>query len=272
MSLSAVFLTHDLRMACLQLALSTEKEEVIGLLLGETKNVNGNEEAHISSLMIPRRSDKKKDRVEISDEQLVLAADYAASLADKLGCKLRVLGWYHSHPHITVWPSHVDVNTQAMYQMMDRGFVGIICSVFSEDKSTKDCEIQMTCFQSKNINPDDEAPHNIRVDVPLFIKPSTHPASNCLETICDLQGILHMEEMDCYNDLRAANLDLLTAVHNELVLTKTLYHIIDTVSLPLLKTLEQQLVAYKQRISLLEKELLSFKDMETIEDNPKEKN
>lgn len=69
--------------------------------------MDGNEEAHISSLMIPRRSDKKKDRVEISDEQLVLAADYAASLADELGCKLRVLGWYHSHPHITVWPSHV---------------------------------------------------------------------------------------------------------------------------------------------------------------------
>lgn len=35
MSLSAVYLTHDLRMACLQLALSTEKEEIIGLLLGE---------------------------------------------------------------------------------------------------------------------------------------------------------------------------------------------------------------------------------------------
>ena len=25
----------------------------------------------------------------------------------------RVVGWYHSHPHITALPSHVDVRTQA---------------------------------------------------------------------------------------------------------------------------------------------------------------
>jgi hypothetical protein len=30
-----------------------------------------------------------------------------------------------------------DVRTQAMYQMMDECFVGIIFSVFTEDKSTK---------------------------------------------------------------------------------------------------------------------------------------
>lgn len=28
-------------------------------------------------------------------------------LATKLGRPIQVLGWYHSHPHITVWPSHV---------------------------------------------------------------------------------------------------------------------------------------------------------------------
>lgn len=31
----------------------------------------------------------------------------------------------------------VDVRTQAMYQMMDEGFIGLIFSVFNEDKSTK---------------------------------------------------------------------------------------------------------------------------------------
>lgn len=30
-----------------------------------------------------------------------------------------------------------DVRTQAMYQMMDEGFIGLIFSVFNEDKSTK---------------------------------------------------------------------------------------------------------------------------------------
>lgn len=38
------------------------------------------------------------------------------------------------------------------------------------------------------------------------------------------------------------------------VLSKTLYHIIETISLPLLKTLEQQLNAYKQLHAILEEE------------------
>lgn len=54
-----------------------------------------------------RRSDKKKDRVEISSLQQCEAATEAEKLADKLGLPVRVLGWYHSHPHITVCPSHV---------------------------------------------------------------------------------------------------------------------------------------------------------------------
>ena len=36
----------------------------------------------------------------------------------------------------------IDVRTQAMYQMMDEGFVGLIFSVFNEDKQTK----VLTCF------------------------------------------------------------------------------------------------------------------------------
>ena len=40
-----------------------------------------------------------------------------------------------SHPHITVLPSHVDVRTQAAYQMLDEGFVGIIISAFNRVRS-----------------------------------------------------------------------------------------------------------------------------------------
>ena len=54
-----------------------------------------------------RRSDKRSDRVEISPEQLSAAAIEAETLAIKLNRNIQVLGWYHSHPHITVWPSHV---------------------------------------------------------------------------------------------------------------------------------------------------------------------
>jgi len=66
--------------------------------------------AHISAVVMLRRSDKRKDRVEISPEQLTNAAIQADKLTHELGQPMRVLGWYHSHPHITVWPSHVGKN------------------------------------------------------------------------------------------------------------------------------------------------------------------
>lgn len=84
--------------------------------------------------MILQRSDKRKDRVEISTEQLHSAFIKTSELSDTMGEPMYVLGWYHSHPHITVQPSHVDLRTQASYQTMDVRFFGIIFSVFNEDK------------------------------------------------------------------------------------------------------------------------------------------
>lgn len=40
--------------------------------------------------------------------------------ANALGAATRIVGWYHSHPRITVLPSHVDTRTQCQYQMMVR--------------------------------------------------------------------------------------------------------------------------------------------------------
>ncbi|KAL2458742.1 Mov34/MPN/PAD-1 family protein [Forsythia ovata] len=65
------------------------------------------------------------------------------------GITTRVIGWYHSHPHITVLPSHVDVRTQAMYQLLDSGFIGLIFSCFSED-AQKVGRIQVIAFQSSD--------------------------------------------------------------------------------------------------------------------------
>jgi BRCA1/BRCA2-containing complex subunit 3 len=70
--------------------------------------------------------------VEASPEQLASAMAVAEKLSERNGTKIRVIGWYHSHPHITVLPSHVDVRTQASYQMLDEGFIGIILSTFNE--------------------------------------------------------------------------------------------------------------------------------------------
>uniref|UniRef100_A0A8C3DV24 Uncharacterized protein n=1 Tax=Corvus moneduloides TaxID=1196302 RepID=A0A8C3DV24_CORMO len=168
MAVQAVHLEADAFLVCLNHALSTEKEEVMGLCIGEVPPAEGRPRGgagggvdtsrivHIHSVIILRRSDKRKDRVEISPEQLSAASTEAeisfsrdsSRLAEMTGRPMRVVGWYHSHPHITVWPSHVDVRTQAMYQMMDQGFVGLIFSCFIEDKNTKTGRILYTCFQS----------------------------------------------------------------------------------------------------------------------------
>ncbi|GLJ43890.1 hypothetical protein SUGI_0914890 [Cryptomeria japonica] len=68
-------------------------------------------------------------------------------MSTAMGRTTRVIGWYHSHPHITVLPSHVDVRTQGMYQLLDPGFIGVIFSCFSED-AQKVGRIQVIAFQA----------------------------------------------------------------------------------------------------------------------------
>ncbi|KAK9744223.1 JAB1/Mov34/MPN/PAD-1 ubiquitin protease [Popillia japonica] len=109
--LNNVILSADVYAVCLQHALTTEKEEIMGLLIGEVDDRNV---SHITACVILHRSDKQPDRVEISPEQLCTASTAAEQLTNKLKRPMRVLGWYHSHPHITVWPSHVVFTLKAI--------------------------------------------------------------------------------------------------------------------------------------------------------------
>lgn len=84
-----------------------------------------------------------QDRVEASPEQMVRCAAQAEECSKQRGVRIRVIGWYHSHPHITVLPSHVDVRTQATYQQLDEGFVGLIFSTFNEDSLTLAQRVQV---------------------------------------------------------------------------------------------------------------------------------
>ncbi|CAA0837252.1 Mov34/MPN/PAD-1 family protein [Striga hermonthica] len=156
MSLTSVKMSEEVWVTCLTHALSTETEEIMGLLLGDIQNSeNGNVTASIWGALPQPRADRRKDRVETNPEQLTAASAHAeiSSLpfTSKTGKTTRVIGWYHSHPHITVLPSHVDVRTQAMYQLLDPGFIGLIFSCFSED-AQKVGRIQITAFQSLDRN------------------------------------------------------------------------------------------------------------------------
>nr|KAF6283339.1 BRCA1/BRCA2-containing complex subunit 3 [Pipistrellus kuhlii] len=263
-AVQAVHLESDAFLVCLNHALSTEKEEVMGLCIGElnddtrsdskftytgtdmrtvTEKVDTVRIVHIHSVIILRRSDKRKDRVEISPEQL---------LAELTGRPMRVVGWYHSHPHITVWPSHVDVRTQAMYQMMDQGFVGLIFSCFIEDKNTKTGRVLYTCFQSIQAQKSSEYE---RIEIPIHIVPHVSIGKVCLESAVELPKILCQEEQDAYRRIHSlTHLDSVTKIHNGSVFTKNLCSQMSAVSGPLLQWLEDRLEQNQHHLQELEQE------------------
>ncbi|NXM69793.1 BRCC3 deubiquitinase, partial [Serilophus lunatus] len=224
---------------------------------------------HIHSVIILRRSDKRKDRVEISPEQLSAASTEAEMLAEMTGRPMRVVGWYHSHPHITVWPSHVDVRTQAMYQMMDQGFVGLIFSCFIEDKNTKTGRILYTCFQSIQAQKSSECkamkcfPWPVcpsvdvyeRIEIPIHVVPHETIGKVCLESAVELPKILCQEEQDAYRRIHSlTHLDSVTKIHNGSVFTKNLCSQMSAISGPLLQWLEDRLEQNKQRVQELQQE------------------
>ncbi|XP_016169865.1 lys-63-specific deubiquitinase BRCC36 [Arachis ipaensis] len=149
MSLTGVKMSEEVWLTCATHALSTETEEIMGLLLGDIHH--SKDGRHVTALIwgaSPQtRSDRRKDRVETNPEQLAAASALADRMTSSTGRTTRVIGWYHSHPHITVLPSHVDVRTQAMYQLLDSGFIGLIFSCFSHD-ANKVGRIQVIAFQS----------------------------------------------------------------------------------------------------------------------------
>lgn len=138
---SHIKITSQCARALVSHALTTENEEVLGLLLGyyiekDKDGLGGS--VIICSTHILRRHDKRPDRVEVTTSDLSLASQYAESVG------LDVVGWYHSHPHITLHPSHVDLKTQHLYQYLNERFIGIIISCFNKSKN----EIGMLAFQT----------------------------------------------------------------------------------------------------------------------------
>ncbi|KAL4239626.1 BRCA1 BRCA2-containing complex [Mactra antiquata] len=247
MAVKSVYLESEAYLVCLTHALSTEREEIMGLLIGE---IDEQKVSRISAVIVLRRSDKQSDRVEISPEQLSAASTEAERLAVELQRPMRVIGWYHSHPHITVWPSHVDVRTQATYQLMDPGFVGLIYSVFNEDKNTKQNRIQVTCFQAAGNDP-----NFTRIEIPLHIVPSEKIGSASVQSLITLPSILTMEEEEAYyRAMENKDFDLISKIHNASVFTKSLCHVIDVMNGPVLQTLENRLERNKNRIRMLERE------------------
>lgn len=137
MTLSLVIITDNIIQECFAHAYMTEREEIMGVLLGEMipclDGGKNTKTARIWASKVIQRKDKRPDRVEIAPEHLCVATEYAETITAQCQRHTRVLGWYHSHPHITPYPSAVDLNCQDGFQYMESGWVGLIFSVFHAD-------------------------------------------------------------------------------------------------------------------------------------------
>ncbi|KAI6654876.1 Lys-63-specific deubiquitinase BRCC36 [Oopsacas minuta] len=246
-----VWLSADAYFVCMTHALSTEKEEIMGLLLGETLP---GDTVWIYGVFMMRRSDKRADRVEISPEQLSAALTESQTLSQELGKEIRVLGWYHSHPHITISPSHVDVRTQHQYQSLDPNFFGLIVSAFHEEMD-RTSSIKITCFQAdKEVHPTHEV--FIKKEIPFAIQNTgVSIGSACLNAYLQLPRILFQEEEEGYRQFQGNDSqDFLTTVYNGSVYTQNMERILTDICNPVLRILESHLQSQQQLIKTLEDE------------------
>ncbi|KZS20353.1 Lys-63-specific deubiquitinase BRCC36 [Daphnia magna] len=224
MPIKEVFVETDVYLTCLSHALSTEKEEVMGLLLGHVDQrldlsvqAGGSYgQSFIENVIILQRSVRQADRVEISPLQLSAAAQEAEKLSIELGKPIRVLGWYHSHPHITVQPSHVDMQTQSNYQAM-----------FANSS--------LICFQAVNI----DGVLRSR-EIVLSISPPESAAGREIKKLAKITLMLLSEERDHMD--KCSSSDLVSKVHNKAVFTQAICQLLQCCEMPCVSAV----LAYEQ--------------------------
>ncbi|KAL1230191.1 Diacylglycerol kinase epsilon [Trichinella pseudospiralis] len=193
-----VYLSSEAYLVCLIHAYTNEREEVMGLLIGYTDEETGC--CYVTNTVQLKRLVKRRDRVEMTPETLSEAITYADnlnamndSLDESVRKKpVRVIGWYHSHPHITVYPSGVDNHTQCEYQnALDPMWIGIIFSVYNTDERSGIGRLNYLAFQSF-----EDGYHS----VPVMIVPKLEPAvdSTVIERIGALTELCFAEESDAF--------------------------------------------------------------------------
>ncbi|XP_001948425.1 lys-63-specific deubiquitinase BRCC36 [Acyrthosiphon pisum] len=248
--LTDVFISDEVLLMCHNLALLTEKEEVAALLIGQKIVHENGITVSVTALSIPPRGEIKKDRVEIMSEDLVNAMEDAKHFSRVKGANLNVIGWYHSHPHITVWPSNVDLQTQLNLQNMDSCFIGIICSSYNTDTTTMMKEMKTVCFQAKQIN---GMVH--RIDVKFQVAPTTCTSQLSFGVIVKHIETLYDELIKNYNEANEGVISPMAQLHNDSVYTLSGIHMLETVAKPMLQMLETQRESSTKRIQSLQTKL-----------------
>ncbi|CAO3615226.1 unnamed protein product [Cunninghamella blakesleeana] len=150
--------------------------------------------AVVESVSLLTRSDKRPDRVEIESTQQHLAAIQAEEESKQTGRTRFVIGWYHSHPHITVFPSHIDLQTQYSQQMMDEHFFGIIVSCFDKSENNNH-RTQITCFQSQS----NDQGVLTQAHIPLEIQPTNSFFPDTIRSLSKIPSLIYEEYVKEFN-------------------------------------------------------------------------
>jgi BRCA1/BRCA2-containing complex subunit 3 len=259
-----VRITTEAVSSCLNHALLTDNEEVMGLLLGKVDNSDVGIIINIFSTICLSRKCKEKDRVEFDEIQISKASEIADTLEKELKLDVNVVGWYHSHPKITIPPSSVDLNTQ-FSQQYQGCFVGLIASCFNSDNNNIN-KINLTAFQTKK--------DSNGINIPLYIDIEIinendifqnfhYNTANSASTFSNILKNLLIEEEEQYNK-EILNIDkddylnyLLISSNRQSLLTK----IIQNISVPYLNALNSEIENSKNYLLYIKELNFSLKKM-----------
>jgi proteasome lid subunit RPN8/RPN11 len=266
-----VKITVDAYSSCLNHVLLTESEEVMGLLLGQVKQENNTQTIYILSTICMTRKCKEKDRVEFDEMQIAKASELADSLSKEHNTSINVVGWYHSHPKITVPPSGVDLNTQ--YSQQYQGpFIGLIISCFNNAENNP---IKMIAFQTQG-QVGDFIPGYVDIEI---IKESQVMRSNISNTARTYSGVLKNlleEESDEFNN-EIVNVDREDSIGRLNLLNSRqamFVKIIQNLTDPYLKSLncEMENMKYylafiKEKNNILRNSIKNYEDINRLRDD-----
>ncbi len=224
-----VQLTGDAFQAMLRHALITDQEEILGLLFGSfSQHV-----VNIWAIQSLPRNCKEKDRVEVDELELSKAMTRAEELSRSVNQECALKGWYHSHPKITVLPSHIDLRTQLNLQRLGQAFVGLIVSCFSRDPSLVD-SINLIAFQT------DEKTQEM-VTIPVTIVPQhyllSEPArllkNDSQDHVVETHINLMREEKQAFDAARSQSSSVLATIYNSSLFNLAMSKLIEESLLPL---------------------------------------
>jgi len=191
-----VNLTNEAYSSILNHALLTENEEIMGLLIGNEIKKKDYLIINIFATICLTRKCKEKNRVEFDEIQMAQAEEITNEIKNENKIDANVVGWYHSHPKITIPPSNVDLNTQKSQQYQGT-FVGLIVSCFSTD-SNKINKINLIAFQTKSDKYNVLSPHYIKIEfvneLEIFGNNWSNTSNNAMTFASILQNLLNEEE------------------------------------------------------------------------------